>query len=302
MRRALLAVLIAASVATAAAQVCTTELQGALPGVGASPGQVAAALFARAVQLVEPALPPLRGGDGPVAGAGPAAEAVTYLHRRHLLPEGWTADAHTPEAWAAMLARFLGGYRLDPIATTGADTRAMLQEAGRAVAAAGAAVRPLPVFAIDGDRRVTLFVVIWNWTPQPRLLVLRPPEGLVLGPDGGRADAAAVLAAMGTCAVTFAPYAYAEEDVALRLFVDQAGRSTLTVLGTDPPAADVASPFEGDDVVDVLTFRHPALAGLDALSVAIEGPSLGVGAALYVLANVRTNAGIGDVQRALALP
>ena len=100
MRRALLLVLIAASVATAAAQVCITELQGALPGVGASPGQVAAALFAQAVRLVEPALPPLRGGDGPVVGAGAAAEAVTYLHRRFLLPDGWTVVTgdHRPSA------------------------------------------------------------------------------------------------------------------------------------------------------------------------------------------------------------
>ena len=303
MRRRLLVLAVAALLGSAAAQVCTAELQRALPGPDATPGQAAAALFAEAVHRIEPAWPALRGGDGPVAGAGAAAEAVTYLYRRRLLPEGWTPEGHTSADWVAMWTDFAAAYRVAPPAMTGADVATMLDEAARALERVADAVRPLPVFAIDDAGRVTLFVVLWNWTPYPRLLVFRTPPGTALAAgEGSEAMAAPVLAALGGCALRFEGFAYAREDVALRLFVDQGGTSTLRLLGSDPPLARAPAVFEGDDVVAVLRFEHPALDGSDVLSVAIEGPSLGVGSALLVLANVRTNLGLPGVMRALALP
>jgi hypothetical protein len=169
----------------------------------------------------------------------------------------------------------------------------MVDEAARALERVADAVRPLPVFAVDGDGRVTLFVVLWNWTPYPRLLVFRAPAGMALGDgDDSAARAAPVLAALGGCALRFHGFAYASEEVALRLFVDQGGASTLRLLGSDPPLPRVPAEYAGDDVVAVLRFEHPELAGADVVSVAIEGPSLGAGSAFVVLANVRTNLGL----------
>jgi hypothetical protein len=286
------------------AQVCVDELRAALPGAAATPGQAAAALLARAVQLIEPALPAQRGDAGPVAAAGAAAGAVTYLHQRRLLPSGWTPEGHTPDAWADMLARFAAGYRVAPPLATGADREAMVDEAARALAAVAAAVRPLPVFAVDAERRVTFFAVIWNWTPHPRLLLFRPPTGLTLAGDGRTASeeaAAPVLAALGGCALGFDSFVYADEAAALRLFVAQ-GASTLRVLGSEPDLAGVPAEFGADDVVAALTFRAEELEGVRVLSAAIEGPSPGFGAVLGVLLQVRTNVGLERALRALALP
>ncbi len=303
MRRWLATIAAAALLGSAAAQVCTSELRRALPGPDATIGQAAAALFAEAVRQIEPAWPVLRGGEGPVGEAGAAADAVTYLHRRRLLPEGWTPEGHTPEAWAAMWADFAARYRIGPPATTGADVATMVDEAARALERVADAVRPLPVFAVDGDGRVTLFVVLWNWTPYPRLLVFRTPPGTALAEgNDSAARAAPVLAALGGCALRFDGFAYAREDVALRLFVDQGGESTLRLLGSDPPLPQAPTEFTGDDVVSVLRFEHPELGGADVVSVAIEGPSLGIGSAFVVLANVRTNLGLDGVLRSLALP
>ncbi len=299
--RALTVVIVAAFLASAAAQVCTTELQRALPGPGALPGHVAAALLAEAVRLVEPALPSRRTGDGPIAGADAAAAAITYLHQRRLLPDGWTPEGHTPDAWATMLARFAAGFRLPPPEATGADTRAMLQEAGRLVETVGQAVRPLPIFAVDADGAVTLFTVIWNWTSHPRLLVYRPAEGLRLGEGASRTAATAVLDAMSTCAVEFDLYAYADEADALRLFVSQ-GTSTLQLLAVEPAGPATPATFAADDVVDVLTFRTPAMDGARVASVAILGPSPGIGTVLSILTRVRTNVGLTDLRDVLALP
>lgn len=299
-RLVLLPLILIASVAFA--QPCTAELQRVLPGAGATPGQVAAALLARAVQLIEPALPAQRGGSGPIEGAGAAADAVTYLHRRRLLPDGWTPDGHTPAAWAAMLARFVEPYRESAPPATGADTIAMLREAGAALAVVADAVRPLPVFAVDGDGRVTFFAVIWNWTPYPRLLIFRPREAARLADEGGSHDAAPpVLEAMANCALRFEHFVYASEAVAMQLFVAQ-GSSTLLVMGSEPPLDGLPRSFGADDVIGVLTFRSPAMEGVDAASVSIEGPAPGFGAVLQVLLQVRTNVGLDAAMRSLALP
>jgi len=286
------------------AQVCVDELRGALPGGDATPGQVAASLLARAVQLVEPALPPSRGGSGPIEDAGAAAEAVAYLHQRHLLPRGWTPDGHTPEAWAAMLARFAAGYRVAAPAATGGDRETMLDETARALEAVADSVRPLPVFAVDAQRRVTFFAVIWNWTPFPRLLLFRPPAGLTLAGDDRTASgeaAAPVLAALSGCALAFDRFVYADESAALRLFVAQ-GASTLRVLGSEPASVGVPETFPSEEVVAALTFRAPELDGVRVLSASIEGPSPGLGAVLGVLLQVRTNVGLEGALRSLALP
>jgi hypothetical protein len=299
-----LVVLVAMALPWAAAQVCVEELGAALPGPGATAGQAAAALVARAVQLIEPAYPAQRGGSGPVEGAGAAAAAVTYLHQRRLLPSGWTPEGHTPEAWADMLARFAAGYRVSAPNARGADRDAMLDDAARVLEVVAAAVRPLPIFAVDAERRVTFFAVIWNWTPHPRLLLYRPPAGLALAGDGRTASeeaAAPVLAALGGCALTFDSFVYADEAAALRLFVAQ-GTSTLRVLGSEPDLAGVPAEFGADDVVAALTFRAPELAGVRVLSASIEGPSPGFGAVLGVLLQVRTNVGLDGALRSLALP
>jgi hypothetical protein len=286
------------------AQVCVEELRRALPAGDATPGQIAASLLARAVQLVEPALPSLRDGSGPVDGAGGAAEAVTYLHQRRLLPSGWTPEAHSPEGWSAMLAGFAGGYRVDAPAVTGADRETMLDEVARTLEAVADAVRPLPVFAVDAQRRVTFFAVIWNWTPFPRLLLFRPPADLTLAGDGrtpSEEAAAPVLEALSGCALSFDRFVYADEAAALRLFVAQ-GASTLRVLGTEPDGGGAPEAFGPDDVVAALTFRAPELGGVRVLSASIEGPSPGFGAVLGVLLQVRTNVGLEGALRSLALP
>lgn len=299
-RLVFLVLLAFASLATA--QVCTSELQQALPGAGATPGQVAASLLARAVQLIEPALPPQRGGSGPIEGAGAAADAVTYLHQRRLLPDGWSPEGHTPAAWSAMLTRFVAPYREAPPPATGTDTRAMLSEAALALEIVADAVRPLPVFAVDADGRVTFFAVIWNWTPFPRLLVFRPhPEARLADAGSSREAAPPALEAMANCALRFEHFVYASEAAALQLFVAQ-GASTLLVMGSEPALDGLPRSFGPDEVIEVLTFRSPVMDGVEVASVSIEGPAPGFGAVLQVLLQVRTNAGVEAVMRSLALP
>jgi hypothetical protein len=294
--------LVAAQPATSAPMdPCLAEVRAAAPG--AAPRAVMAVeLLARIVTLVEPSFPALRGGQGPIAADEPGAAAARFLHRRYLLPEGWSPETYDDAQWRAMLRGFAARYRAEATDVVGGDRAGMIADAERTLVAVIDAVRPLAVFATGPDEGVTFFAVIWNWTPAPRLMIMRPPEGLALGPGRESAvRAAPVLEAMSTCALRFASFVYAPEDVALRVFVQQ-GESIMRVLASDPPRDGWPLVIPAERVVDGFRFEDPTLAGVRTASVSIEGPSIGIGTAIRVLATVRTNIGLDGILYHLAIP
>jgi hypothetical protein len=282
-------------------RVCTRELSAAVPS-SAPPAVMAVELLAAMVRLVEPALPALRGGDGPIAAGEDGAEAATFLHRRHLLPSGWTPEAHDAAAWRSMLGGIALRYRAAAPPVRGDDRAAMLDDAAATLAGISRAVRPLAVIATGADDVVVFFAVVWNWTPVPRLIIVRPPPGLALGPGSASVDRAApVLERMSTCALRFESFVYASELIALPIFVQQ-GESTMRILGSEPPHSGLPILIPAERVIGAFEFADPALAGLDVVSVAIEGPSIGVGTAIRVLASVRTNLNLEGLLRHMAFP
>lgn len=310
MRRvmALLCLCVLLATASAQAQVCVDELwqvvrpSAAGPVRGSlSPGQAAALLLERMVRLAEPALPASRDGSGPLEGAGPAAAAITYLHQRHLLPANWSVDGHGASAWNAMLRGLARWYGVDPPAAAATELPAMVEEAAATLALISEALRPLPVFATGDGGGISFFAVIWNWTRYPRLLLF-PPDGLRLGQGNSRAAATPVLEAVGNCALRFDDFVFADEEVAMRMFIEQ-GRSTLRLLATDvDPAATPLRTVEEDEVVRMLRFDHPYLAGAHAASVAIDGPSPSVTTILLILPRLRTSLSPFGLQWYLAFP
>ena len=281
---------------------CLTQLRRALPTHDVSDAVMAVELLTQLVRITEPAFPALRGGAGPIAAGEEGAEAARFLHRRYLLPEGWTPDAHDDDAWREMLRSFAARYGAQAPALVGTNRVGMIGDVSRTMEVVSAALRPLAVFATGADDRVTFFAVLWNWTPAPRLIIMRPPEGLALGPGStSRERAAPVLEAMSTCALRFESFVFAGEDVALRMFVQQ-GESIMRVLESEPPRSDWPQIITAERVVDAFRFADPSQDGLDAMSVAVEGPSIGVGTALAVLAAVRTNLGLDGIFYHLAFP
>jgi hypothetical protein len=280
---------------------CRDALVAAAPA-DASPAVAAVELLAAAVRLVEPALPALRGGRGPIAEGEPGAAAATFLHRRFLLPEGWSPERHDTAAWRSMLDGFAVRYRAAAPPPRGSGVAGMVDDAAATLAAVSRVVRPLAVFATGADDDVVFFAVVWNWTPVPRLIVLRPPEGLRLAPGRTSSErAASVLDAMSSCAIRFEAFVYAAEHIALPLFVQQ-GESVMRLLGSEPPRAGLPVVIPPERVVDALAFDDPELQGLDMISVAIEGPSIGVGTALRVLFSARTNLDLEGILRHMAFP
>lgn len=293
--------LAAAGLVSASDSVCEAELRRALPLPGVPDGVTAVELLAAAVRQVEPALAPWRTPGTPIPEGERGAEAARFLAGVGLLPAGWSLETHDLEAWRAMLASFAHWYRATPAQPERGGREAMLADMVSTLTSVSAALRPLAVFATDGGERVTFFAVIWNWTPRPRLVLLAPPDDLRLGDGRGDERALPVLERMSGCALRFESYAYAREDLAISLFGQQ-GESVFRVLGSDPAEVELPSVFESDRVLDVFRFTDPALTGVRALSGGVEGPSVGAGTILRLIATVRTNIGLDGIFFHTAFP
>lgn len=287
--------------AAAADGVCEPQLRRALPLPGVHDGVVAVELMAAAVRQVEPALRPWRNPSAPIPAGERGAEAARFVASVGLLPSGWSLDTHDLAAWQAMHDRFAAWYRATPATVRGGGREGMLADMVATLGAVSAALRPLAVFAIGPDDAVTFFAVIWNWTPQPRLLLFDPASGLRLAEGRGDERAHDVLAAMSGCALRFERFAYAREDLALQLFGQQ-GESIFRVVASDPPDADLPAVFEAERLRDVFRFEDPALGGVRVLAGGVEGPSVGAGTVLRLLAAVRTNLTLDGVFFHTAFP
>ncbi|TVR93406.1 MAG: hypothetical protein EA416_05165 [Trueperaceae bacterium] len=291
----------AAPWAAAADGVCEPQLRRALPLPGVSDGVVAVELLAAAVRQVEPALRPWRNPGAPIPAGERGAEAARFVASVGLLPDGWSLETHDLDAWQAMHARFAGWYRATPATVQGGNREGMLSDMVATLGAVSGALRPLVVFATGQGDEVTFFAVMWNWTPQPRLLLFEPAPGLRLGEGRGDERAEPVLAAMSGCALRFERFAYAPEDLAIGLFGQQ-GESIFRVVASDPPEAGLPAVFEAERLMDVFRFDDPALAGVRVLSGGVEGPSIGAGTVLRLLAVVRTNINLDGIFFHTAFP
>lgn len=269
------------------AQRCQAELAqkaGTLP-TDTPPGVMAAELLARAVEMVEPALPPIVWG-APSGDAPPEYSAARYLEERRLLPEEWRPDSLRPEVWQEMLESFLAWYELDGVSTDGRlHIAGLVEDLSVVLDRVAAAVRPLMLVASDSrDRsRVAFLGLVWNWTVYPRLIVLRPDEELSLA-DG----AARLLDDVANCAVDLHHYVLAPEDTALDLFLTHAD-ARMYVVGSEPQLSEWPLLVPSGEEREYFGFESPDVEHLTAFAAAFDGPSLGLGAMFRMLPRLRTN-------------
>lgn len=284
------------------AQMCQQELTTSLTNLSLErtpTGVDAARVLKRAVELVEPALPPLQHGAAvPVAPEDPAYAVAKYLVDRRLLPAGWQPGAIDGATWSAMLNSFLAWYRLprvdvDAPATSGE----LIADLGGVLERVSDTIRPAALLATDPQRddRTTFWAVIWNWTIYPRLLVVRPSGDDLAHPRD-------VLPRLSNCAVNVEAYISAPQETAKSLFLTH--NSSRMYVVASKPGSDELWPYEvrSGEELDAFVYSLPDLSGVDVYAAVFDGPSVGIGTLLGMLPRVRSNISPFSLGRYLQTP
>ena len=274
---------------SAYAQVCRAELVGSLhdPALERpATGLDAALALKRAVELVEPALPPLRTGTSvPLAEEHADFAVARYLADRRLLPNSWQPDQLDAATWASMLSTFLSWYKLAPVQPgQPASANELVEDLSAVLGRVSDTIRPAALLATDpaNGGRTVFWAIIWNWPIYPRLLVLRPSGDPLAQPRD-------VLPRLSNCAVSISAYISAPQDTAQGLFLTHNSSRMFVVAAK--PGGDSGWPFEvpSGNELDAFIYRMPGLRGVDVYAAVFDGPSVGFGTLMGMLPRIRTN-------------
>lgn len=303
MFRYLTMLLLSACLSCALAQRCQQELQAGFSAAQlAQPatGRVAAQLLSRAVQLVEPVLPPLVQASAlPLPESDPAYGAVKFLARHKLLPHGWRADSLTLEVWAEMLGRVAAWYKLAPPQPSGDTIGALINSLEDLLERIGANLRPVALVATDGQNpdKIVFWAIIRNDTVYPRLIVMHPPADEVIG-DAGLEG---ILSQLSNCALVLTHYVTTSADNALRLYLAN-NKSHMVIVRSDPPAAQDLQEVPVGQEPAYFTFQAPAVAGDARYAAVFVGPSTGLLTILQIIPHIRTNMSPRQILEAMHKP
>jgi len=251
-------------------------------------GRSAAVLLRRAVELLEPSLPPVqRVIDLPVAADDPDREAFSYLADRQLLAPMWLPGTFSADAWRAALTRVAGWYAL-PVPTldqTSPSNTDLLDTLTPIFDDAGEVLDPVALFAFDpaDGSRIAFWATLRNGV-YPRMIVVRPPEE----PVDVQGDTAGALARLSDCVVTLTNYVYTPADTAERLFL-ATNESRMVVMATEPPSPQFLLEAPAGQETEYLTFTAPEVADKRRYTALFLGPGVGFGTLLRLLPQLRTN-------------
>lgn len=263
--------------------------------------RVAVRALAATVQELEPALPrtrteaalPQRADDG-------LTDAFRYLRERGLLPSTFDLDTFDAVAWQEGLDTFLASYGLPGVqvgpARTPDDLRVDLE---RVVERVLAVVRPVALLAWEphDDARLAFVGVVWNWSPYPRLLVLRVPEDWSMH-DGARRLANRIV----FCGRPVTDWVSASAPVARALFLAHADDAAMYLVGSEPETRAWPYRVERGDEVAVFAFEHPEVTDVAMFSAVFAGEPIGVLAFARIVPQVRTNLSPVGLARVMQTP
>lgn len=275
------------------ADVCQSELEAAVQP-GEPPVRVATALARTALEAIEPALP---------FRQEPTArwqdDNARWLDRQGFLPKGWDDDGElTADLWSQLLTNIQEPYRVGPRRLSGkTDPDTLLSETGSVLAAIGSAVRPLALIATspDAEHEIAFASVIWNWTPQPRLLLF-DPSALAIEPGGELSDA---LPSIGTCAWQPEAYISTDANTAANYFLGS-DDSQFRILATDLGQRGELVP-SGQET-EVLRFQSDLLEGASVASLAVEGKQPTPWEGIRFMTTAEANVGPFELRYYLAFP
>lgn len=270
--------------------------------VGGEVGEAALAYAALAevVRQVEPTLPRVRRLAGEVEADDVGAEALRYLQERGLVDRSVEASALDDEGWQTMLDSIMRRYAVPTIAARGWDSEAALAADVEAlVERLLAVIRPVVLLAWDpaNEDRIAFVGLVLNWSPYPRLVVMRPPDGWSMR-DGARALATRIT----LCGEPVRDWVSAPAPVARALFLRHTEDAPMYLVGSDPERDGWPYRVPAGEEIAVFAFEHPEVADVERFSAVFATEPLGPLQIARLVPQVRTNLSPVGLLRAMQTP
>lgn len=280
---------------------CFSELRGGQSAehfVGEATAADALVIFARAVRLFEPALPPFGSANTTLlAGLEPSSAAYQsgiYLSERGLLPANFSVENFDAALWLEMQNRLLDWYNLAPLTNNTTEEPLLKGQLIASLAQISLKLKEVlePILLVASENRradsLSFLSLIHLQGPYPRLIILRPLEGI----DISR-RLQTLFPLLNTCVSTIEKYVYAPQDTATRLFFSTNEAASYIVYSEPRNVGRLAVP--AGEEVSFFQFKQDSLAGVERFSVVFAGNSPGAGAIISMLPRLRTNLGAGDI-------
>jgi hypothetical protein len=264
-------------------------------------GPIVVQAVADALRTLEPSLPRTRLLGRAVDDAADGVERdVRYLAERGLLPSSFDPSALDEASWQVLVEALLAGYGLPPLRVEEQITSETLEaELDAVVARILAVIRPVVLLAWDpdDDDRIAFVGLVLNWSPYPRLVVMRPPDGWTMS-DGARELAGRV----SLCGAAVRDWVSAPAPVARALFVQHADDAPMYLVGSDPERDGWPYRVPAGEEIAVFAFEHPEVADLERFSAVFAAEPLGIMHVVRLLPQVRTNLSPMGFVRAMQTP
>ena len=263
-------------------------------------GSVVVRSVADTLRTLEPSLPRTRWLSRPEDASDALRSDVRYLAERGLLPSSFDPGAFDEASWRVLVEALLAGYGLPPVHVEERVTMATLAaEFDAVVSRILAVIRPVVLFAWDpeDDERIAFIGLMLNWSPYPRLVVMRPPDGWTMR-DGARALAGRVT----LCGAPVRDWVSAPAPVARALFVQHSEDAPMYLVGSDPDRDGWPYRVPAGEEIAVFAFEHPEVADLERFSAVFAAEPLGLVQVVRLLPQVRTNLSPMGFLRAMQTP
>jgi len=260
-------------------------------------GHDAALLMSRALEIIEPAMPPFQAGidDNQALNAVPTDhphyDLYKFVSHRFLLPNTWNPDEIVRDPVHRMFKRIHGWYKLpDPrepaqwyskedIVNDLLTTFELLKDAGKNE---GVAV----VAAKDRAANELSFLALVRLTgPYPRMMVHNPPRDEVIDINSSLTN---VFPYLENCLYELDDYIYSNASTAQRLFVTN-NESQMYILNTEPKVMDGVYLVPQGQEIDYFEYTASVLQGSERYVALFDGPTPNPFTVARLISSVRTN-------------
>lgn len=272
-------------------QRCEEELKANLSSemlLETATGRTAARVFKQAIELLEPAMPPLINTSVNVLSTeDPDYPILKFLADREALPAGWSEGVLEQHIWRQMLLKIVQWYDIPPISLSSKtiSNQQLIDNLSMLIDSASQTKNPVVLAGIDNpqENKISFIAILTNDPPFPRLMVVKPPESIDISSSFQN-----IFPYISNCAQELSNYVYGPSEASRKIFLTH-NNSVMYIFPTSSTDFENWLEVPQGEEISYLEFKHPQLVGVELYTTLFNGAGPGVMTIMQIIPQLRTN-------------